>query len=56
MREIRHTQQAGQCENQIGGKFWELVCAEQLMLPDVTMVPQEFSSRGSMFITMKPVG
>lgn len=27
MREILHIQ-AGQCGNQIGGKFWEVVCAE----------------------------
>ncbi|CAL0333266.1 unnamed protein product [Lupinus luteus] len=27
MREILHIQ-AGQCGNQIGAKFWEVVCAE----------------------------
>lgn len=27
MREILHVQ-AGQCGNQIGGKFWEVVCGE----------------------------
>lgn len=27
MREILHIQ-AGQCGNQIGGKFWEVVCNE----------------------------
>ena len=27
MREILHIQ-AGQCGNQIGGKFWEVVCGE----------------------------
>ena len=32
MREIVHVQ-AGQCGNQIGAKFWEIIrCLEQLLL------------------------
>ncbi|MFS7941550.1 putative tubulin [Helianthus anomalus] len=55
LREILHIQ-GGQCGNQIGAKFWEVVCAEHGI--DVTgkytgAEILSFSSRGLMCITMR---
>ncbi|CAH1451426.1 unnamed protein product [Lactuca virosa] len=55
MREILHIQ-GGQCGNQIGAKFWEVVCAEHGI--DSTgryAVTRIFSSSGLMSTTTKPV-
>merc|ERR1711976_1028840 len=54
MREIVHIQ-AGQCGNQIGAKFWEVISDEHGLTPLVpTMVTLTSSWRGSMSTTMRP--
>jgi len=50
MREIVHVQ-GGQCGNQIGAKFWEVISDEHGIEP--IMVIQIFNLKESMYITMK---
>merc|ERR1712209_103400 len=54
MREIVHMQ-AGQCGNQIGAKFWEIISDEhELIPPEPTMETAISNWRESMFTTTKP--
>merc|ERR1711959_341658 len=54
MREIVHIQ-AGQCGNQIGAKFWEVIPMNtELTPPVVTTVTPTSNSRESTFTTTRP--
>jgi len=53
MREIVHIQ-AGQCGNQIGAKFWEVILMNtESILPGHTMATQICSLKGLMCTSMK---
>jgi hypothetical protein len=52
MREIVHVQ-AGQCGNQIGAKFWEVISDEHGIDPEHTMETQIYNLRESTCFSMK---